>query len=96
MAEGALAHVPLAHELLADELQRFLQHLQVERRLASRTLAMYREALARLQRLAAAGLLATRPLRAHQANKPRHAASAIEMLRAASPCPRSAATQPRK
>jgi integrase/recombinase XerC len=45
---------PLSHEVLDAELQRFLQHLTVERRLAPRTLAMYREALARLQRLAVA------------------------------------------
>ena len=43
----------LAHEALGDDLQRFLQHLAVEKRLAARTLAMYRDALVRLQRLAA-------------------------------------------
>ena len=32
----------------AAEIQRFLQHLRVERRLAERTVAMYGEALARL------------------------------------------------
>lgn len=48
------AERPLAHEPLDDELQRCLQHLQVERRLAARTLAMYRDALVRLQRLSAA------------------------------------------
>ncbi len=41
------------HELGA-ELQRFLQHLAVERRLAPRTLAMYGDALARLQAAARA------------------------------------------
>lgn len=45
---------PLAHEALDPELQRFCQHLAVEKRLAARTLAMYRDALVRLQRLAAA------------------------------------------
>lgn len=39
---------------LAPELEAFLTHLQVERRLAERTLAMYREALLRLQAYAAA------------------------------------------
>jgi integrase/recombinase XerC len=39
---------------LAVELQRFLDHLAVERRLAARTVAMYREALLRLQ-VSAAG-----------------------------------------
>jgi integrase/recombinase XerC len=38
-----------APAVLDAELQRFLQHLAVERRLAARTLAMYREALQRLQ-----------------------------------------------
>lgn len=44
----------LSHEALVDELQRFWLHLQVERRLAVRTLAMYRDALVRLQRFGAA------------------------------------------
>jgi integrase/recombinase XerC len=35
--------------VLAPELQRFLDHLRFERRLAGRTLALYSEALARLQ-----------------------------------------------
>ena len=39
---------------LAPELQRFVSHLQVERRLALRTLALYTQALARLQASAAA------------------------------------------
>ena len=38
----------------SPELQAFLQHLAVQRRLAERTLAMYAEALVRLERLAAA------------------------------------------
>ncbi|HNU11447.1 MAG TPA: tyrosine recombinase XerC [Rubrivivax sp.] len=58
-AEGAGTVAPqaaasLAHEALGAELQRFLDHLTVEKRLAPRTLAMYRDALVRLQRLAAA------------------------------------------
>ena len=39
---------------LGAEMQQFVQHLTVERRLAARTLAMYREALQRLQASAAA------------------------------------------
>ncbi len=39
---------------LAPELQAFIRHLQVERRLADRTLAMYTEALLRLQGYAGA------------------------------------------
>ena len=38
---------------LASELQAFLQHLRVERRLAGRTLAMYGDALGWLQQMAA-------------------------------------------
>jgi len=43
---------PSARVALPDELERYLQHLQVERRLAARTLVLYRGALARLQRFA--------------------------------------------
>jgi integrase/recombinase XerC len=50
---SAAPAAPVAVELAA-ELQRFLNHLRVERRLAERTLAMYREALLRLQLTAAA------------------------------------------
>ena len=39
---------------LTHELQRYLDHLKVERRVASRTLTLYGDALVRLQRLAAA------------------------------------------
>ena len=39
---------------LPDELLRYLQHLEVERRLAARTLTLYREALQRLHAAAAA------------------------------------------
>jgi integrase/recombinase XerC len=38
--------------VLDDDLQRYLQHLAVERRLAARTLVLYRDALLRLQRAA--------------------------------------------
>ncbi len=55
----------LAHEALADEAQRFVQHLRVEKRLAERTLAMYREALVRLQRLAAADGVELRQAQVH-------------------------------
>ena len=46
--------VPLVHEALDAELQRFHLHLTVERRLATRTLAHYHDALVRLQRASAA------------------------------------------
>ncbi len=45
------------------DIERHLEYLRVERRLAARTLAMYGEALVRLQRFAAAGLV---PLREAQ------------------------------
>ncbi len=51
-AVGALS--ALCNEPLAVALLPFWQHLTVEKRLAERTLAMYRDALVRLQRLAAA------------------------------------------
>jgi integrase/recombinase XerC len=60
-----IAPVALAQEALTEDLQRFLQHLQVERRLAPRTLSMYREALVRLQRLAAADAVELRQAQVH-------------------------------
>jgi integrase/recombinase XerC len=45
---------PASRPELAAELQGFLDHLRVERRLADRTLTLYREALLRLQAAAAA------------------------------------------
>ncbi len=50
---------------LQDELQAFLDHLRVERRLAPRTLAMYREALLRLQASAAAEPMALKDAQPH-------------------------------
>ncbi|MCW5637267.1 MAG: tyrosine recombinase XerC [Rubrivivax sp.] len=38
-----------AERMLPDDLERYLQHLAVERHLAARTLALYRDALGRLQ-----------------------------------------------
>ena len=49
----AAADPPTTEVPLAPELQRFLDHLTVQRRLAARTVSMYREALVRLQRWAA-------------------------------------------
>ena len=50
---------------LSPELERFLVHLSVERRLAARTLAMYREALLRLQASAEAGKIDLPVAQAH-------------------------------
>ncbi len=55
----------LAREALDDALQGFHQHLAVERRLAPRTLALYHDALVRLQRLAAAEGVALPQAQAH-------------------------------
>jgi integrase/recombinase XerC len=51
---------PLATAALHADLQRHLDHLRAERRLAERTVAMYREALVRLERFAAAAGVALR------------------------------------
>ncbi|MFT3817928.1 MAG: tyrosine recombinase XerC [Rubrivivax sp.] len=76
---------PLAQEPLDDELQRYLRHLEVERRLAVRTLALYRDALVRLRRLAAADGVALREAQAH------HLRGWLAALRARSLAPRSIA-----
>lgn len=62
---GAPGATPLVQEPLDPELQRFAQHLQVQRRLAPRTLAMYHDALVRLQRAAAADALPLPQAQAH-------------------------------
>jgi integrase/recombinase XerC len=49
----------------SPELQAFLQHLAVQRRLAERTLAMYAEALVRLERFAAAAGVALERAEVH-------------------------------
>ena len=50
---------------LSDEIERFLTHLRVERRLAARTLAMYRDALGWLQQMAEADGLPLPEARPH-------------------------------
>jgi integrase/recombinase XerC len=77
--------LPLAQEPLDAELQRYLDHLAIERRLAARTLALYRDALVRLQRLAAAERVAMREAQAH------HLRGWLAGLRAQSLAPRSIA-----
>jgi len=71
--------------VLLPEIQAFLQHLRVERRLAARTLAMYTEALLRLQ---ASALAAAIELRAAQ---PHHIRSWVGQLRTRGLAPRSIA-----
>jgi len=81
-AAGQSATTPA---LLDAELQRFLDHLAVERRLAARTLAMYREALLRLQASAAAqGVVLL-------SAQPHHVRGWVARLRSAGLGPRSIA-----
>jgi integrase/recombinase XerC len=70
---------------LAAELERFLTHLQVERRLAARTLAMYREALQRLQASAQAAGVELQQAQVH------HIRSWVAQLRGRGLAPRSIA-----
>jgi integrase/recombinase XerC len=69
----------------AAEVQRFLDHLVVERRLAARTVAMYREALLRLQASAQAAGVELREAQPH------HIRSWVGQLRARGLAPRSIA-----
>jgi len=71
--------------VLLPEVQAYLQHLTVERRLAARTVAMYAEALLRLQASAAAAGV---PL---QAAQPQHIRSWVAQLRTRGLAPRSIA-----
>ena len=68
-----------------EEIQPFLQHLRVERRLAERTVSMYTEALLRLQ---ASALAADVPLQAAQAH---HIRGWVAQLRTRGLAPRSIA-----
>jgi integrase/recombinase XerC len=52
-----------------EDIRRHLQHLEVERRLAPRTLAMYGEAFERLQRFAAAHPVALREVQMHHVRR---------------------------
>ena len=61
---------------LGADLQRFIDHLRVERRLATRTLAMYREALLRLQAAAEASGIAL------ERAQPHHVRGWVAQLRA--------------
>jgi integrase/recombinase XerC len=74
-----------ARPVLADELQRFLDHLAVERRLAARTVAMYGQALLRLQASAAAQAVSLR------AAQPHHIRAWVAQLRTRGLAPRSIA-----
>ena len=54
---------------LPDELLRYLQHLEVERRLAARTLAMYRDALQRLHSAASAAEIELQAVQTHHVRR---------------------------
>jgi integrase/recombinase XerC len=69
----------------SPELQAFLQHLAVQRRLADRTVAMYTEALLRLERFAAAAGVAL------ERAEPHHLRGFVVQLRSAGLAPRSIA-----
>ncbi len=69
----------------AAEVERFLQHLQVERRLAERTVAMYREALKRLLASAEASAVDLQAAQVH------HVRSWVAQLRGRGLAPRSIA-----
>ncbi|HET9820220.1 MAG TPA: tyrosine recombinase XerC [Burkholderiaceae bacterium] len=58
-----------AGDALQPSLQGFLQHLRVERRLAGRTLALYGQALARLDTAARAGGLALGAVQTHHVRR---------------------------
>ena len=70
---------------LAAEIQQFLQHLKVERRLAARTVAMYSEALLRLQASAQTAGVALQAAQTH------HIRSWVAQLRGRGLAPRSIA-----
>jgi integrase/recombinase XerC len=70
---------------LSPDIQRFLDHLRVERRLAARTVTMYQEALLRLQASAAAAKVELR------AAQPHHIRGWVAQLRTRGLAPRSIA-----
>jgi integrase/recombinase XerC len=82
---NAAGAAPESRPELAAGLQRFLEHLRVERRLAARTLAMYTEALLRLQASAQASNVEL------QAAQPHHIRSWVAQLRTRGLAPRSIA-----
>jgi integrase/recombinase XerC len=74
-----------AVDALADDLQGFLDHLAIERRLAPRSIALYRQALLRLQASAAASSIELLAARSH------HVRGWMAQMRAAGLAPRSMA-----
>ena len=64
-AEPVEAPAAIAHTVVDDDIRRHLVHLEVERRLAQRTLSLYGESLARLQKFAADAGVALRAVQVH-------------------------------
>ena len=85
MADGVDANAASPEATLAPDIVSHLQHLQVERRLAPRTLALYHEALVRLQRFAEAQPVELRRAQVH------HVRRWAAQLRAGGLAPRSIA-----
>ena len=70
MARNAMPDIPtLDTPALDDDIERHLVHLRVERRLAERTLAMYREAFMRLQARTADMPVALRQVQTHHVRR---------------------------
>ena len=70
MARNAMPDIPtLDTPALDDDIERHLVHLRVERRLAERTLAMYREAFVRLQSRTADTPVALREVQTHHVRR---------------------------
>ncbi len=85
MPAPATPSAPGAGPPLSEPLQQFVQHLRVERRLAARTLAMYTEALLRLQACAQASAVGL------QQAQPHHLRGWVAQLRTRGLAPRSIA-----
>ena len=86
-ASAAAARDDAPDEALDPELQRYLLHLQTERRLAPRSLALYRDALGRLHRAAAQQGTALREV------QPQHVRRWLAQLHAGGLAPRTLALQ---
>ena len=68
-ANTAAAIIPAERTTFCPDVQRHLQHLEVERRLAARTLTMYGEAFVRLQNFAAAVPVGLREVQTHHVRR---------------------------
>ena len=69
IVSAAAAIIPAERTTFCPDVQRHLQHLEVERRLAARTLTMYGEAFVRLQNFAAAVPVGLREVQTHHVRR---------------------------